>query len=199
MLEDARTSSRSCYLAVAATLILAATAATGATAATTATGATTAPVPATTAAAHPAALETLKGLAGDWLALEDGPMTHKGDLVAHYAVTAAGSAVVETVFPGTDHEMLTVYHADGADLVLTHYCMEGNQPRMRARAPRGPRFDFAYDGGTNIDPARDRHMHSASLELVGADEIRGEWTEIAQGAPVFVARTHLARKTRGKD
>jgi len=90
--------------------------------------------------------------------------------------------------------MVTVYHADGPDLVLTHYCMEGNQPRMRAKAASGARFDFAFDGGTNIDPQRDRHMHSASVELVGADEIRSVWTELAEGKPVFVARTHLLRR-----
>jgi hypothetical protein len=143
-----------------------------------------------------ASLERFKALAGEWVAAEDGDMVKKGDLVARYAVTASGSAVVETVFPGSEHEMVTVYHADGPDLVLTHYCMEGNQPRMRARAPQGSRFDFAFDGGTNIDPAKDRHMHSATLELLGADEIRSEWTETALGAPVFVARTHLARQTR---
>lgn len=149
-----------------------------------------------TAAPRPASLDPLKSLAGDWVALEDGPMTHKGDLVARYAVTAAGSAVVETVFPGTDHEMVTVYHADGGDLVLTHFCLEGNQPRMRARRPQGSRYDFAFDGGTNIDPARDRHMHSATLEILGADEIRSEWTELALGAPVLVVSSHLARKAR---
>jgi len=151
-----------------------------------------------TAAAWPtsASLERFKALAGDWVAAEDGDMVKKGDLVARYAVTASGSAVVETVFPGSEHEMVTVYHADGPDLVLTHYCMEGNQPRMRARGAQGPRFDFAYDGGTNIDPKRDRHMHSATFDLVGADEIRSEWSELAEGKPVFVARMHLVRKTR---
>jgi hypothetical protein len=116
--------------------------------------------------------------------------------VARYAVTANGSAVVETIFPGSPHEMVTVYHADGPDLVLTHYCMEGNQPRMRARAPKGSRLEFAYDGGTNIDPARDRHMHSASFEFLGKDEIRSQWTELAEGKPVFVATSHLLRKAR---
>jgi len=144
----------------------------------------------------PAAFERFKALAGEWVAAEDGEMSKKGDLVARYAVTAAGSAVVETVFPGSAHEMVTVYHADGSDLVLTHYCMEGNQPRMRAKAPRGSRFDFAFDGGTNIDPGRDRHMHSASLELVSADEIRTVWTELAEGKPVLVAKSRLVRKPR---
>ena len=143
-----------------------------------------------------AALERFKTLAGEWVAAEDGDMVKKGDLVARYAVTASGTAVVETVFPGSEHEMVTVYHADGPDLVLTHYCMEGNQPRMRARGAQGSRFEFAYDGGTNIDPKRDRHMHSATFDLASANEIRSEWSELAEGKPVFVARMHLVRKTR---
>jgi len=144
----------------------------------------------------PAAFERFKALAGEWVAAEDGEMARKGDLVARYAVTAGGSAVVETIFPGQPHEMVTVYHADGPDLVLTHYCTEGNQPRMRAKAAQGSRFDFAFDGGTNIDPKRDRHMHSAFLTLLGADEIRSEWTELAEGKPVLVVKSHLLREAR---
>jgi hypothetical protein len=136
----------------------------------------------------------LKALSGEWVAAEDGPLAKKGDLVARYAVTAGGSAVVETVFPGQAHEMVTVYHVDGPDLVLTHYCMDGNQPRMRARKAEGPRLDFAYDGGTNIDPRRDRHMNSAWLEFLGADEIRSEWTELAEGKTVLIAKSHLVRQ-----
>jgi hypothetical protein len=142
------------------------------------------------------ALDRFKALAGDWVAAEDDEMVKKGDLVARYTVTAAGSAVVETVFPGSSHEMVTVYHADGPDLVLTHYCMEGNQPRMRARSATGSRLDFVFDGGTNIDPKKDRYMNSASLEFLGADEIRTVWTELEAGKPVFVAKSYLVRKPR---
>ena len=154
------------------------------------------PSAASAAKGQPAAFERLKGLAGEWVSAEDGEMAKKGDLVARYAVTAGGSAVVETVFPGSPYEMVTVYHADGADLVLTHYCMEGNQPRMRARNPSGSRFDFKFDGGTNVDPRKDRHMNSASFELVGADEIRTVWTELADDKPVLVVKSHLLRKAR---
>ena len=161
-----------------------------------AAGAAPAPAPTTANPTAPASLERLKALAGEWVSAEDGEMAKKGALVARYAVTASGSAVVETVFPGSAHEMVTVYHADGSDLVLTHYCMEGNQPRMRAKAGPASRIEFAYEGGTNIDPARDRHMNSAVLDLVGPDEIRSQWTELAGGKVVFVARTHLVRKTR---
>jgi len=156
--------------------------------------------PATTAASRSgatnAALERFKSLAGDWVAAEDTDMVKKGELVSRYAVTANGSAVVETVLPGRPQEMVTVYHADGPDLVLTHYCMEGNQPRMRARAAAGSRYEFAFDGGTNIDPAHDRHMHSAIVEFLGADELRSEWSERAEGQPAFVARIHVVRRAR---
>jgi hypothetical protein len=142
----------------------------------------------------PAGFERFKALAGEWVAAEDSEMVKKGDLVARYAVTAAGSAVVETIFPGTPHEMVTVYHPDGKDLVLTHYCMAGNQPHMRARATAGSRVEFAFDGGTNMDPRHDTHMHSASLEFVGADEIRSEWNELEGGKPKMTVRLHLARR-----
>lgn len=148
------------------------------------------------AGAAASGLDRFKGLAGEWVAAEDNEMAKKGELVARYAVTAGGSAVVETVFPGSTHEMTTVYHAEGSDVVLTHYCVEGNQPRMRAKDPKGARVQFSYDGGTNIDPQRDRHMHSAWLEFLGKDEIRSEWTEEADGKAVFVAKSHLVRKGR---
>jgi len=48
-----------------------------------------------------AALDRFKALAGEWVAAEDSEMFKKGDLVARYAVTAAGSAVVETIFPAS--------------------------------------------------------------------------------------------------
>jgi hypothetical protein len=152
--------------------------------------------PAESAGKPPAAFELFRDLAGEWVAAEDGEMFKKGDVVARYAVTADGSAVVETVFPGSPHEMVTVYHSDGPDLVLTHYCVEGNQPRMRAKNAKGPRLDFAFDGGNRIDPKKDRHMNSASIEFVGRDELRTVWTEIEAGKPVFVAKSRLVRKPR---
>jgi len=140
------------------------------------------------------AFERFKALAGDWVAAEDGEMVKKGQLVAQYRLTGSGTAVVEDVFPGTPHVMTTVYHLDGDDLVLTHYCMEGNQPRMRAKATSSSKVAFAYDGGTNIDPKRDRHMHQATFEFLGKDEITSDWSEFAEGKPVMNAKMHLVRK-----
>lgn len=139
--------------------------------------------------------EQLKALEGDWVAAESGPMVDKGGLVSRYRVTAAGTALVETEFPGTDHEMVTVYHLDGDSLVLVHYCMAGNQPRMRATSFEGGKIHFAFDGGGNLDdPEHQRHMHSAWIELVGPNEVKSEWTEMADGEPALVVPVHIVRK-----
>ena len=149
------------------------------------------------AAASPtvAPLDRFRALSGDWVAAEDGEMAKQGDLVARYHLTGSGTAVVEDVFPGTPHQMTTVYHLDGPDLVLTHYCMGGNQPRMRAKATAAPKIEFLFDGGTNIDPKRDSHMHEATFEFVGADELKSTWVEFEGGKPSMTVKMHLVRKT----
>lgn len=79
-------------------------------------------------------LDKLKSLEGHWV----GPATwdqngEKGNVQFElsYRVTSGGKTVLETMMPGTPGEMVTVYHLDGEDLVLVHYCNSGNQPHMR--------------------------------------------------------------------
>lgn len=121
------------------------------------------------------AFERMKTLEGTWLAAdEDGKPTSQ--VVSIIKVTAGGSVVHETLFPGQSEEMVSVYTVEGADLVMTHYCVLGNQPRLKAD-PSSPadqiRFEFA--GGSNLDPAKDKHMHTVTLTIVddGHMEIRG--------------------------
>ena len=79
-------------------------------------------------------LDRLGSLAGTW----DGEFTWSGarsgggELDVEYYLTGGGSAVVENhVGPGGAY-MTSVYHRDGDDLRLTHYCAAKNQPRMKA-------------------------------------------------------------------
>jgi hypothetical protein len=122
------------------------------------------------AAKHPG-LERLKKLAGTWVAADkDGKPTDQ--VVSVIKVTAAGSAVHETLFPGQPHEMVSVYYCDGADLMMTHYCALGNQPRMKAD-PNSPanQICFKFAGGSNLDPAKDMHMHEGTLTFTDDDHI----------------------------
>lgn len=143
----------------------------------------------------PSAFDQLKKLQGEWIDLE-GVVGPKGAVLATYRLTGSGTAVIETLFPGSPHEMTTVYHRDGKDIALTHYCSGGTQPRMRAVAPSGNVLTFAFDGGTNFNPAKDEHMHNARIEFISADEIRAEWQGWTDGkaANAHLAKMHLARK-----
>jgi len=141
-----------------------------------------------------AAFEELKKLDGDWdghVMASDGP-----EVSVSYRVTAAGSVVMERVFSGTPHEMVTMYHLDGKDLRLTHYCAGGNQPRMRLNpaTSKPTELSFDFDGGSNLDPDVDSHMHSGRILLKDAGHIESVWTGYDQGKPAGTKRFILARK-----
>src|SRR5260370_40436202 len=88
-----------------------------------------------------AAFARLKTLVGEWEA-----DTRMGKAHLSYEIIAGGTALVEKETAEKMPAMLTVYHLDGERLVLTHYCMAGNQPRMPAKAlnPESgqPQFQF---------------------------------------------------------
>jgi len=143
------------------------------------------------------ALSKLKTLQGDWSGkdTEEGAEAHHDADARHvFRVSAAGTVVMETMFPGTNHEMINMYHLDGDDLVLTHYCAAGNQPRMRLdrAASSADRLVFAFAGGTNLDPKADMHIHSAQLTFA-ADGLTSEWTSWNEGKPAETMKFQLVR------
>jgi len=137
-----------------------------------------------------AQFESLKQLAGTWTTAAGS--TRPG-MTFRYTVTGAGSVVQEDFYPGTPEAMVTMYHLDGPDLVLTHYCAAGNQPTMRAgpTLPDGT-IPFEFTGGTNIASPDVGHMHAARMRVEGPDRFWSEWTYSAGGEPdhsaVFVLR-----------
>jgi len=140
----------------------------------------------------PAAFDRIKRLAGTWegnVATPDGP---RG--VVRYELTAGGNSVVEKLFPGTDHEMLTVYHLDRGALLATHYCAMGNQPLMKLERATAEELQFGFAGGTNLDPAKDIHIHQGRIRFVGEGRLEEEW-DVFDGPKKTVSnRFFLARK-----
>src|ERR1043165_5340125 len=101
--------------------------------------------------------EALKKLAGDWVQIgDDGKPT--GTVVSSIKVTAGGTAIQDTQFPGQAHEMVTLYTLDGTDLILTHYCVLGNQPRMRAEPGDTNQIAFKFIGGGNLKSESEQHI-----------------------------------------
>jgi hypothetical protein len=138
--------------------------------------------------------ERIKALAGEWERV-GGEGDAKGKTLVSYRVTAGGSAVLEVIFPGTEMEMVSVYHRDGNDLVMTHYCMMGNQPKMRARpSDDANRLVFEFIGGTNLNPAKDPHIHGGVIQVIDRDHIRAEWDYYSGGKVAEKHGFELARK-----
>ena len=144
--------------------------------------------------------EQLKSLAGTWHGEPEGAEAEAeaemvGEVVHEFRVSAAGTVVMETMGPGTDQEMINMYHIDGDDLVLTHYCSGGNQPTMRLDREKSSadKLVFDFTGGTNLDPSVDGHIHSAEIMLVDDGQIESVWVAHAGGEQVGVMTFHLAR------
>ena len=137
--------------------------------------------------------EKLKALEGDWIDVE-GIFGEKGKVAVTYRVTGGGHTVVETFPVGTANEMVTIYHLDGNNLVLTHYCTSNTQPRMTSTGLQGNTLAFDFAGGANIDPVKTSHMHGAMIEFVSADEIKATWQNWNHGKADHAATFRVVRK-----
>jgi hypothetical protein len=127
-----------------------------------------------------ARMETLTKLAGTWVALDKaGKPTEQ--IVSVFKVTAAGSAIHETIFPGTPHEMVSVYHLDGKDLVMTHYCAGGNQPSMRASAMRGNALDFDFESVRDLDGPDETCMGEMTMVFNADGTVEERWSGLTDG------------------
>ena len=122
-----------------------------------------------------AAMTHLRGLAGEWEGSFEwsGARHDAGRLHATYSLTGNGSALVENLVMGGASAMTSVYHLDGPDLRMTHYCAAQNQPRLKARTidlARGA-LDFAFVDATNLPSPDAPHVNGVEIRLLDADHI----------------------------
>jgi hypothetical protein len=134
----------------------------------------------------------MKKLVGDWVMKDE---SGKEVVALRYKVTAGGSALQEIDFPGSDHEMISMYHMDGNSLVLTHYCHLGNQPHLKMTAASTPqKLVFECAGGTYTKSHDEMHIHRGVVTLKDADHMLSEWTGFTDGKAGFTAKFEVARK-----
>jgi hypothetical protein len=127
------------------------------------------------------AFDRLKKLEGEWKTT--GTDAHKHIEKVLYKVTAAGTTLMETMHCGAKYEMVTMYHLDGKNLLLTHYCAAGNQPRLKLdlKGSKPDVYSFVFDGGTNLDPAKDMHIHAMRIKFLEDGKIESEWEGYMDG------------------
>lgn len=145
-------------------------------------------------AAAAEAFERLTELAGVWEAsLANG---HKA--TSRYEVVAAGSVLLERYADTSQpagNEMVTLYHLDGDRLLLTHYCMAKNQPRMRLTAfdPANGELAFDFLDATNLPDPSAGHMHRARFRLEGKRRYTTEWEYVEGGKTSFREKLDFTR------
>jgi len=137
--------------------------------------------------------ERMKQLVGVWEGTSD--MGKEGEKVrVEYRLSAGGSALIETLFPGSDEEMISVYHDQKGKLAMTHYCMEGNQPRMTLGNADAQTIQLVFASeGNEIDPAKEKHMHAVRITFTDNDHIIQKWTLFDKGKDVGGVTLKLAR------
>jgi hypothetical protein len=140
-----------------------------------------------------AAFERFKKLEGTW----KGHSTKGWEESVGFKTIAGGSVVVESSFDAhPDETMMTMVHMDGDRLMLTHYCVAKNQPRLVATsfADDGKTVTFTFLDGANI-PARDRgHMDKAVFRFIDDDHVSSQWTWYQNGKEQWMEDIKLERR-----
>jgi hypothetical protein len=114
-----------------------------------------------------AAFDRLKMLEGEWRPAAD----PKSALRIRFYPTAGGTVLVEEWrHEGRPHS-LTLYHRDGGTLLATHYCPQGNQPRMALAPADGEAIRFTFRDATDLDPATEQHQHDLRFDLDAAARV----------------------------
>jgi hypothetical protein len=140
------------------------------------------------------AFERMKQLVGDWQGTMD--MGEKGVMKStlSYKLTAADSAIVETVFEGMPHEMTSVYHDDSKRrLTMTHYCAEHNQPILALTSMVGNELTMDLSKNSDIDTAKELHIHSLTIQFDGNDKMTQQWVAFDNGKKGQVTEISFTR------
>ena len=105
------------------------------------------------------AFETFKGFEGKW-AIRSGQKTLPFEMT--YEIGSKGSIVTEQF-----GKELSVFYRDGGNLLMTHFCNAGNQPRLRLRENTGPGvFEFQMFDITNLQSADADHVEKVVYRIV---------------------------------
>lgn len=128
------------------------------------------------------AFEKIKSLEGQWkgTALENGV---ESPVEVNYEVSSGGSAVVEKLFAGTPNEMVSIYNDEKGELVMTHYCMMQNQPKLKLVSADDKQIQLEFTPANSVS-LEDSHMHSLTMTFDGPNEMTHVWSGYKDGKPI---------------
>jgi|SRR6185312_15419081 len=119
-------------------------------------------------------------LTGTWTATTANGHTQS----VNFRYTAAGSVLVETWTLGGGRESMTLYALDGDRLLATHYCPQGNQPRLEyTGTDTSGRAQFHFIDGTNLHVPQRSHQQAFWIRFDGEQAFSRAETYVENDQP----------------
>jgi hypothetical protein len=122
----------------------------------------------------------LIALLGDWEATaSDGRKAY-----ASYRLWSSNSVLVESFRSASGKRTLTLFHLDGEQLIATHYCARGNQPRLRLQPSSSVRrFELSFFDATNLPNPGAAHLRHLEIELTDSGHFSKTEEYVENGRP----------------
>lgn len=132
----------------------------------------------------------LSGLTGTWQGKSKSGLAERLEA----KLIAQGSVLMETSSLG----MATMYHRDGDRVLLTHYCMAKNQPRLQATSlsADGKEITFAFLDGTGMKDRNEGHMDQVVMRILDKDSYSAKWTWFEKGKHQWMEDVVFRRVTK---
>jgi hypothetical protein len=126
-------------------------------------------------------------------------MLGTGQLGMSFKLVGRGSTVQEDLLPGTERQMVTMYHCKDAScsaVKATHYCAKQNQPEFLASMESTPdRLVFECDMSTELCQSWDDHIHKITHELsADGTHLRAVYSSFMNGEHSKDTIFHFDRK-----
>lgn len=120
----------------------------------------------------------LKGTIGTWKSTNP-----KNATSIKVALMANESALVETWTMSPTRQSMTVYTLDGDRLLLTHFCPQGNAPRLAfTHTDDGGTHHFMFVDGTNLQDPKSSHQHALGIRVEPNGNVTRTETYISNGS-----------------
>lgn len=113
-------------------------------------------------------------LPGTWQA----PLGNGKTLTERFSLVSNQSALIEEFVLPSGKQTISVYHPEQRSLMLTHYCGQGNQPRLLASDVSASSLVLRFLDATNVGDGASVLVEKR-LTFVGADAF--DQTEIYRG------------------
>jgi hypothetical protein len=122
----------------------------------------------------------LKTLVGTWQRTDASTAAQKAFRI-RYRLISADTALVEEFGDPAKQPTQTVFHPDGGRFLATHYCAQGNQPRLQLRIDAHDTMVFEFLDATNLRSASDSHLVRLTFRWRDADHLLREEVYAANG------------------